>query len=33
MVYRLELTYAEIADLLDGKYITGSSVVHTWPPE
>ena len=32
MVYRLELTYDEIADNLDVKYIAGSTIRYTLPP-
>ena len=32
MVYRMELTYNEIFDLLDMKFITGSTIGYTLPP-
>ena len=32
LVYRLQLTYDEIIDILDQKYIVGSSKGHTLPP-
>ena len=32
MVYRFQLTYNEIVDILDGKYITGSTKRYTLSP-
>ena len=32
MVYRMELTYDEIVDVLDVKYIAGSTIAYTLPP-
>ena len=32
MVYRLHLTYDEIIDILDVKYIAGSTIAYTLPP-
>ena len=32
MVYRMELTYDEIVDILDIKYIPGSTIGYTLPP-
>ena len=32
MVYRKELTYDETVDILDVKYITGSTIGYTLPP-
>ena len=31
MIFRMELTYGEIVDLLDIKYIAGSIIVYTLP--
>ena len=33
MVYRMELPYDELVDILDLKYFAGSSVGYTLPPE
>ena len=32
MIYRLELTYEENVDILDVKYISGSTIEYTLPP-
>ena len=32
VVYRMELTYDEIVDILEVKYIAGSTVGYTLPP-
>ena len=32
MVYRMELTYDEIVDILDVKFIAGSTIGYTLPP-
>ena len=32
LVYRMELTYDEIVDILDMKYIAGSTIGYTLPP-
>ena len=32
MVYRMELTYDEIVDILDAEYIAGSNIGYTLPP-
>ena len=32
MVYRLQVTYDEIIDILDVKYLVGSTIGHTFTP-